>query len=813
MASRNIRRQFLGEVAFVFIFIVLSSFVSAAAAQTCVQPPSGIIAWWPFDEPSGATARDIIGNNSGVSFGGSAPTAGLIGNALHFDGLDDYVAAPDSNLWAFGSADFTIEFWANLEVSGGGSIGHPIVVFIGNDDGPGAQNKWFFAFGGGFLNFHINGPAVGAVFFPLVPFSPTIGQWYHLAIVRNSDTYTIFIDGVASGSATDTRVIPNPSAPLTIGQSNEPFGGFMKGSLDEVTVYNRALSTAELQTIVTARSAGKCKKPRIDTASLAAMKFGEFSSQKLDASLGAPPFSWSVLSGALPAGVTISPGGILSGTPTEAADFPITISVTDENGDSAQKPLTLQVLITLPPPQIRLRLAGMVPVPGRKLDVFAVLENIGNVSVDRASAQMILGPWHTLTGAAPQPDKILEIPLPSPIANAPKTSTTLLQWNLLGNSSTKLRSSSTLNPGQATVITFTALLSNQYSIGKDHRLEMCMGSMRSDCQEQFLDLDCYLPCLNIAKQTCSLPNGFQVDEACYNIEMYACERKCIKCRQGASINVSTKASESAVSDCDDWDDHASGPVDPNEKVVVAKKFIQPSQLLVYPIHFENIGAIAAEDIFITDELDLNLDVSTLQVLSPSGSFDIATRTVRWNLFGKNLQPGETGNVLFSIRPLPGLPSGTEIQNKAKIQFETLTPLDTAQVVNIIDSTPPTCTVNPLPEKTPPTFTLSWSGTDDIGEVASYSIFVATDSGAFVPLLQNTSATNTVFTGEPGKKYQFICIATDTAGNVETQIPVAETSTQVAALQDVPALGGWGVLILIVALGALAVKALTKRSAA
>ena len=61
-----------------------------------------------------------------------------------------------------------------------------------------------------------------------------------------------------------------------------------------------------------------------------------------------------------------------------------------------------------------------------------------------------------------------------------------------------------------------------------------------------------------------------------------------------------------------------GAVDPNEKGAIAKRFIQPDQLLVYPIHFENIGDIEARDVFVTDQLDPSLDSSTLNLLTPTG---------------------------------------------------------------------------------------------------------------------------------------------------------------------------------------------------
>ncbi|HLK60893.1 MAG TPA: LamG domain-containing protein, partial [Chthonomonadaceae bacterium] len=219
-----------------------------------VPPPPGIIAWWSFDETSGNQAADRLGKSPGAYVNNPVPAPGLVKDSLRFNG-SNYVSVPDSSLWNFGSKDFTIEFWVNFDTPQGGSTGHPSAIFVGVDEGPGSRNKWFFALGGGNLEFHINSPTLGAQFFPLVPFAPTVGQWYHLAIVRSGFTYTIFINGAAAGSATNKNVIPSPNAPLTIGQAE--LIGFLQGRMDELTLYSRALSKGEIQAVYNAGSAGK----------------------------------------------------------------------------------------------------------------------------------------------------------------------------------------------------------------------------------------------------------------------------------------------------------------------------------------------------------------------------------------------------------------------------------------------------------------------------------------------------------------------------------------------------------------------------
>ncbi len=102
-------------------------------------------------------------------------------------------------------------------------------------------------------------------------------------------------------------------------------------------------------------------------------------------------------------------------------------------------------------------------------------------------------------------------------------------------------------------------------------------------------------------------------------------------------------------------------------------------------------------------------------------------------------------------------------------------------------------MNPLPPLSLPTdFTISWNSTDAVGEIASTTIFTSVDRGPFNAITTSTQTTNTTFTGERGRTYDFICIATDTAGNIEVQAPIPEATVQIAgprlALLGVPRIG-------------------------
>jgi WD40 repeat protein len=101
-----------------------------------------------------------------------------------------------------------------------------------------------FAYGGGFLSFRIANAGKGD-FYAKADFSPDFDEWYHLAVTRSRSTFTIYVNGAPVSSEKVDILIPNPDAPLAIGQT-EGRGSF-SGLIDEVAIYDRALSPTEVK--------------------------------------------------------------------------------------------------------------------------------------------------------------------------------------------------------------------------------------------------------------------------------------------------------------------------------------------------------------------------------------------------------------------------------------------------------------------------------------------------------------------------------------------------------------------------------------
>src|SRR5439155_26736247 len=179
---------------------------------------------------------------------------GIVGQAFSFDGIDDFVAVPDSSIWAFGTNEFTIELWANFTAAS------DVRAFVASDSGPGTTNKWIFWLESGRLRFYIYSATAGDANIGANSFAPVLGQWYHLAVTRRGTNYTFYENGSVLSIDSDMRPVPDvpdASAPLTIGQAENLY--FFGGRIDELAIYTRALSDNEIAGIYAAGGAGKCK--------------------------------------------------------------------------------------------------------------------------------------------------------------------------------------------------------------------------------------------------------------------------------------------------------------------------------------------------------------------------------------------------------------------------------------------------------------------------------------------------------------------------------------------------------------------------
>jgi hypothetical protein len=139
-----------------------------------------------------------------------------------------------------------------------------------------------------------------------------------------------------------------------------------------------------------------------------------------------------------------------------------------------------------------------------------------------------------------------------------------------------------------------------------------------------------------------------------------------------------------------------------------------------------------------------------------------------------------GSVAFSVDRLPGLPTLTQLENRAAIYFDGNAPIVTNTWLNTLDVDPPVSNVNPLDTlQTTTAIPLHWTSSDFGSDIWYYQLWVSDNSGPFRLALDYFKDTTLVFPGEWGHTYGFYTLAIDSAGNAEAKPDTADATTRVA----------------------------------
>jgi len=213
----------------------------------CVVPPSGLVSWWPGD----GNANDIADDNDGALFGGATFATGLVGNAFSLDGDGDGVVIRDNANLDITNA-ITIDAWIKRAVAGSRHmILNKRTVPLWHQ----AYALWVAP--DNLLKFAIGD---GTTEHKLAYFGETIqpDQWYHVAGTYDGTTQRIYLNGQEVATATFSVAISTTDEALRIGVQSTGEDSF-DGLIDEVELFNRALTSDEIRAIFNVGSVGKCK--------------------------------------------------------------------------------------------------------------------------------------------------------------------------------------------------------------------------------------------------------------------------------------------------------------------------------------------------------------------------------------------------------------------------------------------------------------------------------------------------------------------------------------------------------------------------
>jgi hypothetical protein len=214
-----------------------------------VPVPSGVISWWP----AGGNALDAITNhNNGYQSNGVTYVAGEVGQTFSFNGVNQVVGVPDAASLDPTNA-ITLESWVYATAY---SANDGVAVF--GKDNPYGSRQYLVGMGKSgsswIFRAHIGLPD-GLHYFDG---STTVQTqtWYHVAMTYDGSYLKLYVNGSLDGSASLSGAITTSSEKLLIGGS-VPGPWDLNGLVDELSVYNRALSQTEIQTIYNAGAAGK----------------------------------------------------------------------------------------------------------------------------------------------------------------------------------------------------------------------------------------------------------------------------------------------------------------------------------------------------------------------------------------------------------------------------------------------------------------------------------------------------------------------------------------------------------------------------
>ncbi len=196
-------------------------------------PTNGLVAAWSFNEASGSTVGDGSGNgNDGTLVGPVRTTAGKYGRALTFDGVNDYVTIPDAPRLDLGKA-MTLEAWVRPSAS---SSWRTVLL----KETPGAlAYSLYSASGTNRPSAWLDGTSsVGST-------ALTLNTWSHLSATYDGARLKVYVNGVLRADRATTVNVPVSAEPLKIG-GNAVWGEYFAGQIDEIRIYARALTAAEI---------------------------------------------------------------------------------------------------------------------------------------------------------------------------------------------------------------------------------------------------------------------------------------------------------------------------------------------------------------------------------------------------------------------------------------------------------------------------------------------------------------------------------------------------------------------------------------
>jgi hypothetical protein len=197
-----------------------------------------------LDEGSGTQAADRSGNgNVGTISGATWTTQGKHGSALTFDGVNDWVTVADANALDL-TTGMTLEAWVYPTAGGSGSWRNVIIKERPSGE---AYNLYSNADTNAPVVYVVRAAQPGTALDARGTAALALNTWTHVAATFDNATLRLYVNGTQVGTRAVAGPLVTSTGALRIG-GNSLWGEFFQGRLDDVRIYNRALTAIEIQT-------------------------------------------------------------------------------------------------------------------------------------------------------------------------------------------------------------------------------------------------------------------------------------------------------------------------------------------------------------------------------------------------------------------------------------------------------------------------------------------------------------------------------------------------------------------------------------
>lgn len=224
-------------------------FAMASTAAFCAAPTRGLVAYYPFD----GNAKDKSGNHNHGEMHGTRPTAdrkGRLDSAMLF-GEGNYISVPSSPSLNSPKDQITIAAWVRVNERNRNRF-TPIVC-------KGRCKQYQFIMDGGDLI--LKSPSMGMNI--RSGFAFLRGQWQHFAISFDASLVRAYINGSFVGASMVSGNFPPSDEDLYIGEDCHSGDDCLRGAMDELRIYNRALTDDEIKAVYEADPPTKTTKTEI----------------------------------------------------------------------------------------------------------------------------------------------------------------------------------------------------------------------------------------------------------------------------------------------------------------------------------------------------------------------------------------------------------------------------------------------------------------------------------------------------------------------------------------------------------------------